>query len=146
MKIKRNLSIFAALLLLISVLWYFSYYPLTIGSPTAVSIKYLGEAEARFIPHEQAKPLLRLFRLTTPTVFIGEPRGIGHEPALITLYYADGSTKVFSLWSNFSILYEGTSEDITMTEMLGGGPLYFGGALPEELQEIISPPHHHVRP
>ncbi len=146
MKLKRILTLSAVLLLLISVLWYFSYYPLTIGSPTAVSIKYLGEAEARFIPHEQAEPLLRLFRQAKPTVFIGEPRGIGHEPALITLHYADGSTKVFSLWSNYSILYEGTSEDITMTEMLGGGPLYFGGALPEELQEIISPPHHHVRP
>ncbi len=145
MKHKRKLAFSAALLLLISVGWYFGCYPLTIGSPTGASIKFQGQVQGSPLPREQADHLFRLLRQAKPTVFLRDPMGIGCEPALITLHYGDGSEKVFSLWSDYSVLYEGTAEDLTMEAMLGDC-LHFGGSLPEEMRELIYPSHHHAQP
>lgn len=85
-----------------------------------------------------------ILRDTRPTVFLYYPDTPFHEQVLITLFYADGSEKKYSLWEmDNSTLYEGDAEDLTMSCMLDAGIHYAGkvdAAMQEFLQQISKLP------
>ena len=130
------------LCLLLVGIFYFCYYPCKIGTPNRAKICYtdvnLRQRKAITLNAEQTEQLAAVLKNATPTIFVLVYPGMGSEDILITLHYADGTSKTVSLWHARSILYEGDAEKMTMEAMLGGGILHFGGDLDaDKIQDIL---------
>lgn len=128
--------------LLLVGIFYFCYYPCKIGNPHRAEICYtdanLLQRKALNLNAEQTEQLAAALKDATPTIFVHESHGMGSEDILITLHYADGTSKTISLWQARSVLYEGDAEEMTMAAMMGGGILHFGGDLDaDKIQDIL---------
>ena len=139
---KRMIRLSVILCLLLVGIFHFCYYPCKIGSPQGAEICYtdanLRQRKAITLNTEQTEQLAAVLKNATPTIFVHDSPGMGSEDILITLHYADGTSKTVSLWHARSILYEGDAEEMTMAAMLGGGILHFGGDLDaDKIQDIL---------
>lgn len=126
---------------LIGAIWYFTFYPLTIGQPQGAVIRYLDAEQQCYqtmtLTQEQTAQLADILKSSHPTIFFCEHAGIGNEWVLITLSYNNGQQKVFSLWQMGSTLFEGDAETLAMSAMLGDVPLHFGGSVDDALTPML---------
>lgn len=122
---RKPMQLISLLCVIAAVIWYFSYYSWAVGTPCAATIKCRDSHQVS-LTEAQLEELTSILRDSWPTYFIHDPVGINNDNCLITLHYADGSKKEFSLWCMNSILYEGSGEDLTMDCMYGAF-FHFGG-------------------
>lgn len=147
-KPRRHLLLkcFAGLLtagLLAVAAWYFGSYPCKVGHPTGATITVRGESLAEHatvtLDGARLEELCSLLKKTRPTFFLEEHEGINNENAVITLTYADGGTKTFSLFYRLAddILYEGDAEELAMASMYEGDFVHAGGSATPGLREFL---------
>lgn len=141
MKAKHIILIVMALSILLAVIWYFCTWSLAIGEPSGGRVKYWDVVQEQYhtvvLQPEQVNQLADILRDTRPTVFICWPDRPFHEQVLITLFYADGSEKEYSLWElGNSTLYEGNAEDMTMACMLDDS-IHYGGKVHAAMQDFL---------
>ncbi|MBQ9095267.1 MAG: hypothetical protein IJY53_02895 [Akkermansia sp.] len=138
---KMTFNILAALFILAGAVWYFTFFPFTIGQPQGAVIRYLDAEQQCYqtvtLTQEQVTQLADSLKSTRPTVFYHEHAGMGNEWVLITLSYDNGQQKVYSLWQMGSTLFEGDAETLTMAAMLGDFPLHFGGSVDDSLTPLL---------
>ncbi|MBR3925791.1 MAG: hypothetical protein IKJ58_03405 [Akkermansia sp.] len=133
----KPLQIIALLFVVFVVVWYFLYYSCAIGTPCAATIKY-GYRDFREVSLSgaQLEELSSILRDSLPTCFVREAPGMNNDVCLITLHYADGSIKEYSLWFLNTILYEGRAEDMTM-DCMYGSIFHFGGLVDSDMDAFL---------
>lgn len=137
---KKRSALFLLICSLVAAIWYFGSWSWTIGTPTSATITHWDTKQEQRLSialnGEQLEQLCHLLKRTTPTFFIHDPDGINNEDILITLSYPERPKKVFSLWCNRSILYEGNAENLTMATMKGS-IFHSGGSVSSGLQTLL---------
>lgn len=137
---NKGVLLLASSILLLAI-WYFLHFNLVIGSPNAATVRYYNDKQQQYetisLSDSQREQLVQALGKSTPSFFIRDYVGINNEDILITLFYADGSSSTYSLWSNRTILYSGDAEDISMAAMHGSF-VHFCGSTDEELADFVN--------
>ncbi len=137
------LALFALIVLALSVC-YHGYYAWNIGEPVGATLRYSDGSGERLLEKRlseaETAQLLGLLQRCTPTLINASALypTPGMEDFYIKLHYADGSSRLFTVWHGGSMLFEGDALHMRYKSMIGNDfPL--AGNLPDDFRSFAGP-------